>query len=243
MPKVEAGKYHVAPTGGVVSYSQNKNLMIVLMFDFNGHELRNYTVIVKADGTVNMKAVANLQECFPDWNDISNPYWFMDTDLTGYIVEVEVSHEEDSEGVLRARAKWVNPVGSGKGGDVEVADRRQVMAQFGAQLRAVAGKMGKPVTPPATPQAHTQAPAAKTPPTAPATPPTQRNAPSTTPAEPADMNTAWNLLCKLTSSMNDAQREKAWFDIIDNHGGDVTEIDDWQAVVTEIDEKHGVLPF
>lgn len=235
--RIQDGNYHLSPTKGIVSESQKGNLMVVLFFDVNGIELRGYNVLAKADGSINERTLYKLRQCFPGW-DGTDPFWFMDNDISGYTVEVVVENETNEDGTF-ARVKWINPIGGGGGGaSLEVADRRSVMTQFGNKLKTLAG--GTPIRPQAAPQAAVPKEGEHIPPTPKVAPMRPQAAP---PARPApDMNSAWARLVEMTPKMNNANREAVWFNLTDQYGG-VAAITDWAAVIADIESNYDDLPF
>ena len=60
---IENGTYAARPSACCITESRNGNLMAVIKFALeNGQELTFYSVLVKADGTVNTRNVEDLKK-------------------------------------------------------------------------------------------------------------------------------------------------------------------------------------
>ena len=239
------GTYAAKPGAASVYESEKGALVLAVQMKIaDGPELRSYHTLVLADGTINTRTVENLK-AWSGW-DGADPYWFMDQDLSAVDVEVVVANEPGFQDPSKSfpKIKWVNPPGGSSGGGMpEAADRRAVLAKYGAKFRALAG--GAPVRPataaPAAPPVRPAATAAPTQPTLPRRdlmpPPAARPRPNA-PAV-ANQASAWHALCELGKAMDQAQREAIWFDAVDATGMDQATMtpEGWAKVQAAIIER------
>jgi len=226
---IQDGTYAARPRACSITESKNGNLMAVVKFALeNGPELTFYSVLVKADGTVNTRNIEDLRK-WSGW-DGADPYWLMDTDLTQTPVEVVIANEPSIADASKnwPSIKWVNPPGGGGGNALpEAADRRAVTAKYGAKFRAIAG--GAPVAVrPAAPSGPLAVPGAgpkaggavASGPGAVPPPPPVRRPPPTGAAREATQASAWNLLNEKAGPTPRAQVEELWFGFVDATGMD-----------------------
>lgn len=245
------GTYAARPGAASVYESEKGALVLALVVKIeNGPDLKSYHTLVNKDGAINTRTVDNLK-AWSGWNGV-DPFWFMENDLSGVDVEVVIANEPGftDPSKLFPKVKWVNPPGGGMGGVPDAADRRTVLAKYGAKFRALAGGVPCPSGQQAAgqagalPGARTAATAA-TPatmparsgpvvrpiggasgvPPAPPAPPT-RAAPALpyptrrAPVAGATQATAWARLCALGAHMTPEQREEIWFAAVDATGMD-----------------------
>ncbi len=251
--QLEDGTYAARPTACSITESKNGNLMAVMKFRLeNGPELTFYTVLVKADGTVNTRNVEDLRK-WSGWDGV-DPYWLMDTDLTQVPVELVIANEPSITDASKMwpAIRWVNPPGGGGGNALpQAADRRAVTAKYGAKFRAIAG--GAPVAARvAVPQAAVGEPAV-TPQVRSGKfevksmevggPPVRRTAPN--PAVPirneATQASAWTLLNEKAGATPRPQVEELWFGFVDATGMDQADMtpEGWAQVEAAIEAHFG----
>lgn len=217
------GTYAARPKAASVYEGKSGALILALVHAFEGGgEIKSYHALTTRDGAINTRTVEDLKK-WSGW-DGSDPYWFMDTDLTGIDVELVIENEE-YEGRRSPKVKWVNRPGSGSGtGLPDASDRRAVLAKYGAKFRAVAGPVA----------VSARAPSNPPPPTAPVRPPAA--APRKT---EATQSSAWARLSELGAGMGRPELEALWFTCVDSTGMDQADMtpDGW-AKVTEAVELH-----
>lgn len=195
----EPGTYAAQLNGGIVIYETDKGaLCAALPIKIDGWNGKHTMTIVKADGTVQQRTVQTLKDVF-SW-DGADPFWLSDNDLSACefeIVGVHEDYDKDGETKTGFKIQWLNPVGGGGGTKMpEPADRKTVLAKFGAKLRALSG--GKQVVPPK--------PAAK-----PAVPPAK---PSST-FPPCTMTEAY-AVCLANHDGNEQSAGVAWYAAMDS---------------------------
>lgn len=229
--QIEDGTYAARPTAASITESKAGNLMAVIRFKINdGPDLTFYSVLAKADGTINTRNVDDLKR-WSCW-DGCDPYWLMENDLTGIDVEIVVENGPSITDPSKTwpSIKWVNPPGSTGGGAMpEAADRQTVAAKWGAKFRALAG--GAPAA---------RKPAATAPAATP--PPLYRPAPKVPPAAPQAGSTqasAWAKLNKAAGNLPQDKKEELWFGFVDETGMDQADMTPagWAQVEAAI-EKH-----
>lgn len=245
--QIQDGTYAARPGAASVYYSEGGALVVALIIKLNdGPELKSYNTLVNKDGAINTRTVENLKK-WSGWNGI-DPFWLMDTDLSGIDVEVVVENQPSlrDPNKIFPNVKWINAPGGGGGGGIpEAADRRAVMAKFGSQFRALAGgtAVAQPVRAPA-PQPAAAAPAA------PARPPVQPTLPVGAPVRPrlapvamkpagSTQASAWSKMCERGKGLDQAKLEAIWFYCVDGTGMDQADMTPagWLQVEEAI-EKH-----
>lgn len=217
--QLQDGTYAAKPTACSITESKNGNLMAVMKFRLeNGPELTFYSVLVKADGTVNTRNIEDIRK-WSGW-DGADPYWLMDTALADVPVEVVVANEPSITDPSKnwPAVKWVNPPGGGGNALPEAADRRAVAAKYGAKFRALAG--GVPAAARVAGGVAAAGAAAATGPGAMPPPPARRAAPGPAPVrraapQAATQASAWSLLNDKAGPMPRAQVEALWFGFVD----------------------------
>lgn len=109
---------------------------------YEDHSITGYFWIVKKDGTVNERTVANLAEVL-DWD--GNPET-ISGDPPDIPVQITVA-EETYNGNITLRVQWLNPADYQGGIQSATPEQvKQINAQFGSLLRAAAGAARKPKT-------------------------------------------------------------------------------------------------
>ena len=241
--QMENGSYAarmIKPDQGAASVYETESgaLMLALKFQIAGDgpiiTARQCLVSgrnAKNPSTVMENAIKSLKS-WSGW-DGSDPYWFIDTDLSEIDVELVVENEsyQDQQGNTRTgpSVKWINKPGSGAGKALpDAADRKLILAKYGSKFRALSG--GVPAKAPA-PRAPTAAPA-------PTAPPARKRT-----AKEA-MEAAWAALEKATPDTEQAIRETRWFALIDETGSpaDALTPEVWDAIRAKI-ESTADLPF
>ena len=207
---MENGVYAARPKAASVYESEKGALVLALVHALEGGvEIKSYHGLTTRDGAVNTHCVEDLKK-WSGW-DGCDPYWFMDTDLTGIAVELVVENEPgfSDPSKLFPKVKWVNPPGGGTGGGLhDPSDRKSVLAKYGPKFRAVAGP----------PQVSSTAPVRKPAPT---------------------QSSAWARLSELGAGMGRGDLETLWFACVDSTGMDQADMtpDGW-GKVTEAIEAH-----
>jgi hypothetical protein len=132
-----------------------------------GSRITAIRTIVSKEGAVQMNEVEKLKEIFGVDGTLDSIFGLMDADQGEKRFEIDVQDEEYNGKVSR-KVKWINPIGGGGGGMKmpEPADRRSVLTKYGSKFRALAGGAPvKPATPaPATPKPPVTPPKPKAPP-------------------------------------------------------------------------------
>jgi len=226
------GTYAARPGAASVYESQGGALVLALVVKVaDGPELKSYHTLVNKDGAINTRTVDNLK-AWSGW-DGADPFWFMEHDLSNVDVEVVISNEPGFQDPTRMfpKVKWINPPGGSGSGVPEAADRRTVLAKYGAKFRALAG--GVPVV--ARPAQRSDAggqqsvgprPAAAATETArPAAAPYPMRPVLPVPVRPpviagGTQAAAWGRLCQLGVNLTPDNREAIWFACVDATGMD-----------------------
>jgi len=234
---IQDGTYAARPGAASVYESDKGALVMALVVKLaEGPELKSYHTLCNRDGAVNTRTVDNLK-AWSGWNGV-DPFWFMENDLSGMEVEVVVANEPGfaDPTKLFPKVKWINPPGGG-GSDIPVAaDKRTVLAKYGAKFRALAGGASIPAARPA----PAPAPAiAQQPPVAPSLPPVRRpvvEQPALPYRAPSSQATAWGKLCELGSRLDQQKKEDVWFSVLDTLKVDQATCADWSPVERKIEQ-------
>jgi len=197
------GKYVCKLNGQLVIYeasTQSICCAVQCAIVDTGYTFKHTLVLVKADGTIQIKTVDTLKAVF-GWDGV-DPYWLMDKSEDGgplRLVEFEIvgGPATNDKGGKYFKSQWLNPLGRGVKAPAP-ADRRSVLEKYGTKFQALAdvsAKPGKLLTvsapkPPPVPQ-----------------PPPSLLAPST-------MEEAWAALNEAQVGNSAAAIEKTWFDTI-----------------------------
>ena len=233
---MENGTYKAHPVAGQaasIEEAKSGSLMLYVKFEVeNGPTLRSSHCLVNKEGVVMTNNLASLKK-WSGWDGL-DPYWFMENELSGIEVELVVENKPGYNDATKMfpEIKWVNAPGSGGGLPLpEPADKKLVLAKFGAKFRALAGGAPAARKPPA--------PAAKPP------PPAKPAAPA---AKVATQTEAWDLLNKVAAGEKSDAIEAAWYKYVDATGMDQAEMtpEGWAQVVKAIqaDADAGkLLPF
>jgi hypothetical protein len=245
------GTYAARPGAASVYESEKGALVLALVVKIeNGPELKSYHTLVNRDGSINTRTVDNLK-AWSGWDGV-DPFWFMENDLSAAEVEVVIANEPGFTDPTKTfpKVKWVNPPGGGGNKMPESADKRAVLAKYGAKFRAVAG--GTPVGAGAPPRrsvnseqstvnsgtaatgrgySETAGPAA---PPYPVRPPVLRSAQAG-----GTQAGAWARLCALGAKLTQEQREEIWFAAVDATGTDQVDMTPagWAQVQTTIEAR------
>ena len=262
------GTYAARPGAASVYESQGGALVLALVVKVaDGPELKSYHTLVNKDGAINTRTVDNLK-AWSGW-DGADPFWFMERDLSNVDVEVVIANEPGFQDPTRMfpKVKWINPPGGGAGGVPEAADRRTVLAKYGAKFRALAGGVavgaGAPpqrpvisgqlsvISAPAGQRSVGPRPAAAaTEPAGPAAAPYPMRAAGSAPVRPpviagSTQAAAWGKLCQLGANLTPENREAIWFACVDATGMDQVDMTPagWAQVFSKI-EAHfsGLVP-
>ena len=256
------GTYGARPGAASVYESEKGALVLALVVKLtDGPELKSYHTLVNKDGAINTRTVDNLK-AWSGW-DGTDPFWFMERDLSGIDVEVVIVNEPGFSDATRLypKVKWVNPPGGGMGGVPDAADRRTVLAKYGAKFRALAGgtpvgRSGGGAIAPRSDSLPVGGPAAAIPlpapvrtippvPSYPADAPPQRTEAGRRPAPQATQAAAWGKLCQMGANLTPENREEIWFACVDATGVDQVSMTPagWAQVIAKI-EAHfsGLVP-
>ena len=204
--EMQAGKYEAVTVSASV-YEKEGKLLLAVEFSVSGRMLRNYSVLVAADGVVNTKVIDKLK-AWSGWDGVE-PFWFMENAPGGIPCEVEVELEPGQKDPTRLypKIKWVNK--SGGGSEMPPpADRNAVQAKYGAKFRAVAGPQKLSPRPSPVPVA------VPVPSRAPAPPPRREAVPEWS------QNTCWQLMQEKFGHLPQGGLEQKWFDFVDKTGMD-----------------------
>lgn len=232
---MENGVYAARPKAASVYESEKGALVLALVHQLDGGgEIKSYHALTTRDGAINTRGVEDLKK-WSGW-DGCDPYWFMDTDLSGTAVELVVENEPgfNDPSKLFPKVKWVNPPGGGAGGGLrDPSDRKSVLAKYGSKFRAVAGPQ------PAT--RRQAAPGGERPPTRYTAPTLPPQVPAAAPVRKAaaTQSSAWARLNELGAGMGRSELEALWFACVDSTGMDQADMtpEGW-AKVTEAVEAH-----
>jgi len=176
-------------------YESEKSGVLVCAQHFetvNGEGITGYFSMTRKDGGINEYMMQTFRDVY-GWDGI-DPFWLVDTDLSGIPVEIVVEDQPRDDGSAFRSVKYLNRVGGGNGGLPEVGDRKSILAKYGTRFRAMAGgqQMGKPqAAKPAAAPAQPAAPAQAALPKAPAAPVGQDAPP------PCSMQEAWVRFCQV----------------------------------------------
>ncbi len=223
------GTYRAKPRSASV-YESPKSGALVLALGHElagGGEIKSYHTLALADGEIRTREIENLKK-WSGW-DGSDPYWFMDADLTAFDVDLVIENEPgfNDPSKVFPKVKWVNPCGGGgAGGLPEASDRRAVLAKYGSKFRAVAG--GVPVAAPAPVK-----------PAAPSAPPARPPAQAPARRAAATQAGAWDRLNVLAGAMKREELEAVWFECVDATGMDQADMtaEGWAQVTAAIEKR------
>lgn len=217
------GNYDAATKAATV-YEKEGKLLLAIAFDVGGTEMKTYSVLVQADGTVNTATVGKLKE-WSGWDGI-DPYWFVDNAPGAIACEVAVVLEPGFKDASKMfpKIKWVNKVGGTGSGMPEMADRRAVLSKYGAKFRAIAGPQptavrNQPVTQPQRPVSQ----AASNP------PPRQAVAHAT-------LEECWRLMQQYNQNLKPDEITEKWYAFVDATGMDQADMtpEGWDSVKNSI---------
>lgn len=231
------GTYPARPKAASVYEAQSGALILAIVHAIDGGcEIKSYHALTTKDGAINTRCIDDLKK-WSGWNGV-DPYWFMDSDLTGIEVELVIENEPGFNDPTKTfpKVKWVNRPGTGGGAGLpEAGDRRAIIAKFGAKFRALAGPQPvaarKPLRRPGRGRRDTLL---TLPPQ-----PTTVQPPHAAPIKTATQNSAWARLNELGAGMPQGELEKIWFACVDSTGMDQADMtpDGWSKV-TQAVEKH-----
>jgi hypothetical protein len=155
------GTYHALPASIALGESKTGLAQYAVLFNItdvhvgNGTyeptpeswQITGYFYLEQKDGNINTRSIENLKTVF-GW-DGKDPGWLQDheEELSQKPVQI-VCDNEEYNGELRIKVKWLNPHGStGSGAGPAKADdatRKRITAKLGSKLRAAAGPSPKP---------------------------------------------------------------------------------------------------
>ena len=228
------GTYAARPGAASVYESQGGALVLALVVKVaDGPELKSYHTLVNKDGAINTRTVDNLK-AWSGW-DGADPFWFMEHDLSNVEVEVVIANEPGFQDPTRMfpKVKWINPPGGSGSGVPEAADKRVVLAKYGAKFRALAGGVAVGGASTAKVARDAKEMGSGLPPTRPA-PPVPVRPPVIAGSTQA---AAWGRLCQLGANLTPDQRESIWFACVDATGMDQVDMTPagWAQVTAKIE--------
>lgn len=217
---IPEGTYPAVATAASVWESEKGALMITFQFALDaGDPINGSQCIVQKDGTISEITVNTLKKCFA-WDGL-DPFWLEDpANLADKPVDLVIEHEE-WKGKPRAHVRYINAPGDGIPAS---ADRKKVLAKYGARFRALSG--GATV---ATPPKRATPP----PPPAPKVVAPPRPTLGAGGGPTATMEEAWAVLCDAEKASGKDRDELAdlWSDAIGSLMGDKPQSDftpqDW----------------
>jgi hypothetical protein len=223
MPRpTQPGKYNAKAKEIAIANAKSGALMAVINCELeDGSHIRSYNIIISKDGVLNERNVAKLKDIF-GW-DGTDPFWLAENYMgeRPFNITVDVDGQNE-DGTPRMACKWIDPISSGsKPMSIESADKREVMAKFGAQFRAFSGTVAKKPSP-----APASAPAKAT------TPVAMPKAPMSgaSKAKPITVDDAWlDFVRACDGLIGDAERDKLWTEEFFRVAGDAKELSDAQA--------------
>lgn len=235
--QIPSGTYQGTATDGSYYKSNGGALMVAICFNLEnegveGKTITSHQCIIRKDGSLSDIGKETLEQCF-NWTS-GNPADLVEIFKAGesrvdLVIEDEQFIGSDGTPQTASKVKWINPIGGSGGGLPQCADIDQIMAEFGATLRAGFG--GKAQKKP------TSAP--KPAPTAIAPPP--RKLPVTEPQFTAAM--AWDACRK---NVPTGAQEK-WSETLDSIFGSKPEADftsaDWKRVADHFEVGGDDVPF
>jgi hypothetical protein len=177
---------------------------------------RHTFTLINKTGEPMTKTVDNLKDVF-GW-DGQDPYWFSEADLKDVAFDIVGEHETytpktptdenpDCNDTTVFNSKWINKPGASGVKMPEMADRKEIMAKFGAKFRAMAGVKSTPAkkAEPAKAAAPTPAKASAPAPKKPAPKSADASAPSCTMDDAySAIYTALNAAGKTEDEINEA---------------------------------------
>jgi hypothetical protein len=196
--------------------------------------------LTTSDGALNTKTIDRLKRVF-GWDGL-DPYWLVDTDLSGLEVEITVEEQAGNDGKSYKNVKWLNKPGDQGTKEIPQGDKGQILAKYGAKFRALAGGSA--------PQGRVAPSGAAKKPATPPPPPPKKAAlppPSRKAKKAATMQEAWELFCsKAEEAIRPEDVSSEWYDCIKKTVGkeqhDCDE-NDWGIIVEEMDEYFNRLKF
>jgi hypothetical protein len=238
--QLENGTYRARPASGEgsasVYESQGGALMLAQKFTLDDNQvITAQTCLVNKAGAVMTRSVDDLKSLY-GWNGV-DPTWFMEpqTDLSGIEVDLVIENEE-YEGKVYPKVKWVNKPGSGGGYKLPEGDKKTILAKYGSKFRALAGPQPSQTRTPPPPAVK---PPARLSPAAAAAPAPARKA--------SNQATAWSLFLRVTGfdyehadATKKTEIEAAWYGMTDKVAADQNDItpDGWAKVEGFVVERY-----
>jgi hypothetical protein len=201
----EVGKYTAKLAGKIIiaEGAEQEGLQAFMPVEVcdgeqTGARITAIRTIVSKAGAVQINEVEKLKEIFGIDGTLNSIFALMDSDHPDVRFEIDVQDEE-YQGAVKRKVKWVNSLGGGGMKMPEPADRRSVLTKYGSKFRALAGGAPvKPATPPATPKPVT--------PPKPKAPPVPQTGPVST------MEECWEEFNKLNPNSTQDDLTKIWFE-------------------------------
>lgn len=255
-----AGTYPANLTGQIVIYLAGTGaLCAALPVQLGSGEWpwsgKHTMVLVKSDGTLMTNNNDTLKEVF-GWDGI-DPFWLMyedpenpdagPRDLTLVLFSVVGEHEEytpdGGEPRMSFKIKWLNSANRGSKMP-EAADRKSILAKFGAKFRAVAS-VSKPAPAPVKPAeakpAETVKPASGPAAKKKSAPPVSKPAATAGGLAPtATMEEAWDAMVKKNQGKSEDELGEQWYALMEKlfpgkEASDLS-IQNWGALKVEIEK-------
>jgi hypothetical protein len=152
---LENGTYKANTNGQIVIYETEKGALCAAIpcRTESGVDIKHTMTLVKQDGTVQDKTITTLKVVF-GW-DGQDPFWLADNDQFDKPFEIVIENEnqvaDNGEQRTISKIKWLNPIGGMGMKMPEMADRRSVLAKYGAKFRALSSPVKPIVTAPRNP--------------------------------------------------------------------------------------------
>lgn len=220
----------VTKAATVYEHPNTHKLLLGVVFDVGGTEMKKSIVLAEADGSLSTVNIGKIRE-WSGWDGI-DPYWFIEAAPTGIEVSVAVEMKPGYKDPTKMypEINWVNPSGGGGKALPEPTDKRAVLSKWGSKFRAVAGPQPVGAKPQATP-ATTQKPAV-TPPTRPA----PRPAPVATAVKHATPEECWGMMSTHYPSLGQDALTEKWYAFVDATGMDQADMtpEGWDKVKAAI---------
>lgn len=241
---LENGQHEAVAKGISPYYRKNGMFTVAIIFEVGNVQIKGDRYVQKNDGAFSEAELKNLQKVFPAWDGTIDGLFIADTfiDVPCSITIENRDGEGEYEGKTFSDVKWINPPGGGHTAELpEPADKKELLAKYGSQFRALmGGKKPAPAPkqedlptqdppeedPPAEPPKKTAKPPAKAPAKKSAPPPTKKdNNPAPT------MEMCWNTILKRKPAEAEALWQKFLDEVAPGKDYDDMTADEWKAVM------------
>lgn len=207
----EVGKYTAKLAGKIIiaEGAEQEGLQAFMPVEVcdgeqTGARITAIRTIVSKAGAVQINEVEKLKEIFGIDGTLDSIFALMDSDHPDVRFEIDVQDEE-YQGAVKRKVKWVNSLGGGGMKMPEPADRRSVLTKYGSKFRALAG--GAPVRA----SSLATSPLANTP-KPPVTPPKPKAPPVPQTGPTSTMEECWEEFNKRYAGTAEDELHKLWFE-------------------------------